>query len=143
MLAKQWRFFIVEHLFWIPLIPLGFQKEWRCERCGQDPRKRDLGSVYIIVIALIVCLLGFVLFLLIAPDLEPGHAFPVFVWGKRALLGGLTIALPVLLRRKLKGLPKRREVEPLRNDRCLICGARMTDYPQWHCVECGLIRYDS
>ena len=47
------------------------------------------------------------------------------------------------LKFELRSPPMRKEVEPLRNDWCLICGGRMTDYPQWHCVECGVIRYNT
>ena len=31
------RTFDVGHIFWIPVLPVGFWKHWRCTRCGADP----------------------------------------------------------------------------------------------------------
>ena len=31
------RTFDVRHLFWIPILPVGFWKRWQCEVCGQAP----------------------------------------------------------------------------------------------------------
>lgn len=38
--TEQIRSFVVGHLYWIPLLPLGFFKEWRCPHCGLDPTQR-------------------------------------------------------------------------------------------------------
>jgi len=35
--SVQIRSFNVLHIFWIPLIPLGFWKPWYCTACGTDP----------------------------------------------------------------------------------------------------------
>ena len=139
VLAKQWRYFLVEHFFWILLIPTGFHKEWRCERCGKDPRNRQLGPVHALVIAMIVSAVGFAVFLSQAP--YSGDIAPLF-WTMLAGFGGLTVGFALWLKFEVRSPPMRKEVEPLRNDRCLFCGGRMTDYPQWHCVECGVIRYN-
>ena len=39
-LATQWRSFVVGHFGFIPLLPLGFRRDWRCNRCGRDPAFR-------------------------------------------------------------------------------------------------------
>jgi hypothetical protein len=31
------RTFDVGHLFWIPFLPVGFWKHWKCSECGRDP----------------------------------------------------------------------------------------------------------
>jgi predicted RNA-binding Zn-ribbon protein involved in translation (DUF1610 family) len=35
--SVQFRTFDALHLFWIPLLPLGFHKQWRCATCGRQP----------------------------------------------------------------------------------------------------------
>jgi hypothetical protein len=40
VVAMQVRTFDMLHLFFIPLIPLGFVKRWYCTQCGLDPRVR-------------------------------------------------------------------------------------------------------
>jgi hypothetical protein len=34
--AEQIRTFDTLHLFWIPIIPLGFKKRWMCTFCGRE-----------------------------------------------------------------------------------------------------------
>ena len=31
------RTFDVGHIFWVPIVPLGFWKHWKCSECGRDP----------------------------------------------------------------------------------------------------------
>lgn len=31
------RTFDVGHVFWIPILPVGFWKHWKCTACGRDP----------------------------------------------------------------------------------------------------------
>jgi hypothetical protein len=139
VLAQQWRSFYVGHLYWIPVLPLGFHKTWLCPMCDNNPRERVRTSSAIIVAGLVVFLLVFII-ALFGPNV--GEEAPI-VWGMRFGSAGLALVFAAWLRFRLKASPPQRNVEPLRNDRCLICGGRMTDYPQWHCVECGLIRYDN
>lgn len=40
ILAQCWRYFSLGHLFYIPLIPLGFRREWICPGCGEPPLHR-------------------------------------------------------------------------------------------------------
>ena len=35
--AVRMRTFDVAHIFWIPLLPLGFRRRWRCTACRQSP----------------------------------------------------------------------------------------------------------
>ena len=37
VLAQQWRSFYLGHWFWIPVVPLGFYKTWRCKVCTKNP----------------------------------------------------------------------------------------------------------
>ncbi len=139
VIAWQWRSFYLGHLYWIPILPLGFYKVWLCPFCGKNPRERVRTSLAIIVAGLLLFVLMFVA-LLFAPN--EGKEAPTF-WVMRFLFGGLAAVFSAWLIYRLQEQTPQRVVEPLRNDRCIACGGRMTDHPQWHCVECGLIRYDN
>ncbi len=43
-LAEQWTSFDVMHLYFIPLVPLGWRRRWHCGQCGEDPRARTRTS---------------------------------------------------------------------------------------------------
>jgi hypothetical protein len=137
VLAQQWRSFYVGHLFWIPFLPLGFYKTWRCKVCTKNPRDRLRTSLGMIVAGLVVFSLIFVL-MLFGP--YSGKDAAMF-WAMRLGFGTLAVVFALWLKSRLKELPPEKNVEPLRNDRCLVCDGRMTDYPQWHCVDCAVIRY--
>jgi hypothetical protein len=137
VLAQQWRSFYLGHLFWIPVLPLGFHKVWRCKVCTNNPRARLRTSLGIIVAGLIAFSAIFVM-TLFGPNSGKEAAM---VWGMRLGSGGLAVVFALWLRSRLKELPPQQNVEPLRNDRCLLCDGQMTDHPQWHCVNCGVIRY--
>jgi hypothetical protein len=136
VLAQQWRSFYVGHLYWIPFLPLGFYKTWRCKVCGKNPRARLRTATGCIVAGLLVFALMFVI-LLSGP--YSGEAAPA-AWVMRLMFGALAAVFALWLKSRLKELPPQRNVEPLTNDRCLVCDGIMTDYPQWHCEECGVIR---
>jgi hypothetical protein len=53
VLAHQWRSFYLGHLFWIPFLPLGFHKVWRCKVCAKNPRERVRTSIGRIVAGLL------------------------------------------------------------------------------------------
>jgi hypothetical protein len=137
VLAQQWRSFYVGHLFWIPCLPLGFYKTWRCKVCTKNPRDRVQTSVGMIVAGLLAFTLIFVI-MLFAP--YSGKEAAMF-WGMRLAFGSLVVVFALWLKARLKELPPERNVEPLRNDRCLVCDGRTTDSPRWHCLDCGVTRY--
>ena len=59
VLAQQWRSFYLGHVYWIPFLPLGFYKTWRCKVCGRDPRTRLQAATGCIVTGLLVLSLMF------------------------------------------------------------------------------------
>jgi hypothetical protein len=138
VLALQRRWFYVGHLFWIPVLPLGFQATWHCEVCTRNPRERLRTSTGIIVAGLFTFCLTFVILIFVPYHDEEAAV----VWGMRFAFGSFAFVFALWLASRLKqDLPQHKYVEPLRNDRCLVCGGRMTDYPRCHCVDCGVIRY--
>jgi hypothetical protein len=137
VLAQQWRSFYVGHLYWIPFLPLGFHKTWRCKVCTKNPRARLRTSLGIIIAGLIAFSLIFVIML--AAPYRGEEAVPF--WVMRLVFGSLALLFALWLKSRLKEVPPDKHVDPLTNNRCLVCDGMMTDYPQWHCVDCGVIRY--
>ena len=137
VLAQQWRSFYVGHLCWIPLVPLGFYKIWRCQICARNPRERLRTSMGFIVAGSLVCAVIFVITFLV--PYSANDAAVVWGFGSAAVVPW-SICLVELEVERISAGP---DVQPLTNARCLFCDGMMTDYPQWHCDECGLIRYGS
>jgi hypothetical protein len=137
VLAQQWRSFYVGHLFWIPFLPLGFHKTWRCKACAKNPRDRLRTSLGIIIAGLIAFTLMSVISLF-APYRGEGAAT---FWVMRVVFGSLAIVFALWLKSRLKEGPPDKNVELLTNTRCLVCNGIMADYPRWHCVDCGVIRF--
>jgi hypothetical protein len=137
VLAQQWRSFYLAHWFWIPVAPLGFYKTWRCKVCTKNPRDRLRTAMGCVVAGLLAFSLMFVI-ALAGP--YTGTEAPV-AWGMRLVFGTLAALFGLWLRSRLQELPPQQTVEPLTNDRCLVCAGMMTDYPRWHCVDCGVIRF--
>ncbi len=140
VLAQQWRSFYLGHVYWIPLIPLGFRKKRQCTQCGGNPRERVRASLTVIIAGLLTFLLAFVITILVPHNDDEA----TIVWTLRGVFGCLAALFAVWLASRSAEQPlPAKYVEPLRNDRCLICGGRMTDFPQGHCVNCKVIRYGS
>ncbi len=38
-IANQVRSFDFAHLYWVPILPLGFRRRWHCSECGNSPRQ--------------------------------------------------------------------------------------------------------
>jgi hypothetical protein len=139
ILAQRWRAFYLGHIFWIPIVPLGFYKTWRCKACTKNPRDRLRTSLGIIVAGLLAFSVIFAI-MLFGP--YTGKDAAMF-WGMRLAFGSLAVVFALWSKSRLKEVPPERNVEPLTNIRCLVCEGWMTEYPRWHCVDCGVIRYDS
>ncbi|MEI6235978.1 MAG: hypothetical protein WCT04_23230 [Planctomycetota bacterium] len=52
--AEQFRTFNAWHVFFIPVLPLGYQQSWCCKKCGNDPHARTITSPLLLMIAIIL-----------------------------------------------------------------------------------------
>ena len=140
--AYQIRTFDILHLFWLPILPLGFWKRWRCGTCGADPhaspRTRRSFKWAGVVVLFLTGLLGWAV---------PVREFPedsLFFWVLRigGPVGGLW-ALWATLRTPsdvdLKGML--RAVQPITDVDCPICKIPLfPSEPAWRCTRCGIKR---
>ena len=137
VVSVESRSFDVGHIYWLPLIPLGFRRHWRCRTCGQNPRSERSGAA--------LQLLGGVIFLVAAVFawMEPASAEnATFAWAVRIALPLLALALFANLRKRKQddqALQQRlRRVKPV-GDSCPLCGQRVSAGPERRCTKCGAV----
>lgn len=124
------------YLFFIPLLPLGFWKVWRCSTCKRDPHIYPGTGNSLRPLALsALALFGAVAWL--APDPD------AYTWGARILLTlGFCAALwytgldrpPAGMRDLLK------QVQPASEVECGVCGGAVVVADRSRCSQCDAER---
>ena len=116
--ANQYRSFDVIHLYYIPLIPLGFRGHWFCTICGRNPRARTrTGKGVVIFLAVLVGLMaaGFYCF--------------TFRYNFNPFLVRI-LKPPIDLKAMLKTVP------PLSTEVCFFCGCPLDS--NGYCSVCEI-----
>jgi hypothetical protein len=141
-LAFQHRTFDVHHLFFIPVLPLGFWKRWHCSVCGSDPHASGRTRTSLKWAGMVVLLLLSILGWIVSTSEKPDDA--AFIWSLRIicplLLAGVlwvTVKNPpeVTLKERL------RTVEPIMDASCPVCHIMLSPTePAWQCPQCGMRR---
>ena len=137
VISVESRSFDVGHIYWLPLIPLGFRRHWRCRTCGHNPRGERTGSALQLFAAAALLIVAVITWT------EPASADnATFAWSVRIGLPLLALALILNVRRRKKeeaGLQARlRRVKPV-GDTCPLCGQRVTAGPERRCTKCGAV----
>lgn len=134
------RTFDVGHIFWIPVLPVGLWKHWRCLRCGRDPhvspRTRRPFKWAGLAVLVVLCAAAWV-----APVEAPDEWI---TWAFR--FGGplAAIWLLVYILRSPKDASLRSElkmVAPASETICPFCTTPLVAGPRWSCPGCGVVRY--
>jgi hypothetical protein len=139
--ADRIRSFVVLHIFFVPLVPLGFWRMWRCSRCGRSPHSRPGESRwYKWLLAAFFATLGLATWL--AP--ESGG---LKLWSIRIMfLGFFLAALQSAIRskpdfrRRLKLKEKLAEIQPSSMSICQLCNRPMIIGEGCRCSACGAER---
>jgi hypothetical protein len=141
-MAFQHRTFDVYHVYWVPLLPLGFWRRWRCGACGSDPHanvraRRSLKWAGCAILALFALSAWAV-----TPAPQPAGA--AFTWALRI---GAPIALVFAVRATLRSPPDvrlgdvLRTVSPVTDVHCPDCREMLfPEEPAWRCPRCGMRR---
>ncbi len=139
-LAYRHRTFDVIHVFFIPLLPLGFWKRWYCGTCGRNPHAaRQTRLPFKIAVAVVLGVFTIALFLA-----QPGPKDVGVTWFIRAFFGiPFLLSLVWLFRSK----PDARLADLLRTvplsdaTVCPICKTGLVPGPHaWRCPRCGMER---
>jgi len=133
------RTFDVGHIFWIPILPVGFWKHWKCDVCGQDPHvnpKTRRSFKW----AGLVCLVFFSLVFWMQP-IESDYALSWFL--RIAASAGAILLLIHLLRTPSEPSLKQRlaTIPPAADVVCLFCATPLVAGARWSCPACGGVRY--
>jgi hypothetical protein len=139
--SEQIRSFNAIHLFWIPLIPLGFWTRWLCPQCHRPPHQVRGGVRAPFKWAIWVVLLSFAVFLWIIPSTLDSSST---IWMYRL---GLSVATALLLAHLIRApkTPSLKEkltgVRPASDVVCPFCGTQMLIGDRCSCPNCGVVRY--
>lgn len=140
------RSFDVGHIFWVPLVPVGFWKHWSCSVCRRDPHANPKTRRSFKWIGL-VCLVLLAVMFWTAPE---NQDFGVMLWILRiAPVGGAVALLIQLLHAPNE--PSMRErlaaIPPADDSVCPFCSTPLTagaigaGSSRWSCPACGAERY--
>ncbi|MEI6518729.1 MAG: hypothetical protein WCO98_01595 [bacterium] len=139
ILSEQWRAFYFFHFFYIPLIPLGFYKYWRCSECNNDPRQRVDTGWGMKLAGSIIFGLFFVGTLLI-----PAGEDAIEAWVLRIImLAGTIYMIYSLCTHKngdLNNEQVRKQVKPI-TDNCPYCSDQLYRNVDVFCPKCKVKIY--
>jgi len=134
------RTFNTGHIYWIPLLPLGFWKGWFCSTCGHNPHvnvKTRRGFKWL---GLFLLLLFSALFWITPPDPELGPATWVFRVG--GPIGSILTLWHLLRTRSNPSFASNvAAIPPAADTLCPFCGVQLiTVSSVSSCPKCGVIR---
>ena len=140
------RTFDVGHVYWVPLVPVGFWKHWSCTVCRRDPHANPKTRRSLKWVGLVCLILLSVMFWSIPANADLG----VLPWIMRILPLGGAVALFIQLMRTPKE-PSLRErlaaIPPAADSICPFCstplmaGGISASGSRWSCPACGAERY--
>ncbi len=136
------RTFDVGHIYWIPILPVGFWKHWKCTVCDHDPHESPTTRRSFLWMGLF-CLIGVSVMLWVVPsDSNVG----IEVWALRiAALAATIWLLSYLLRTPSQPSLNERlaAIEPASDAVCPFCATPLLagDGERWSCRQCGAVRY--
>ena len=133
-MVEKWRWFNWIHVFWIPLIPIGYRSNWMCTLCDQDANARyKTGFVRKIVISIVLFLLALVMF-------QPGTIDTLEYGLIVKFLSILFFLLSVYWAFKHNKLPSkelfRKNITPVDSTLCLYCKNPLAMSPTLSCISC-------
>ena len=136
------RTFDVGHIFWIPILPAGFWKHWKCSMCHRDPHANTKTRRPFKWIGLVCLILISLAFWTIPVD---PHA-SAFYWGFRLvpLAGAVVLLIHLMVTEREPSLRELlAKIPPAADVICPFCTTPLTagTGPRWSCPGCNAERY--
>jgi len=129
------------HIFFIPVLPIGFWYQWKCSVCGRHPHHVQQATSGWKKVA--VMLLGMVTAVVwVSPGSETGNS-PLVTWLLRIVF---TIVFPIALwflfkpHSYVRLMDDLKKVEPAQEHLCPFCNASIVIDRGWRCSGCGVER---
>jgi hypothetical protein len=136
------RTFDVGHIFWIPILPVGFWKHWSCAQCRRDPRVNPKTRRSFKWIGLFILILASVAFWSIPPDTELRDV--LWIMRIAPTVGAILLLVHLLRTPKEPSLRQRLAAIPAADDTvCPFCGTPLVPSTgtRWSCPGCGVERW--
>ncbi len=136
------RTFDVGYVYWIPILPVGFWKHWKCTVCGSDPHANAKTRRRSFLLVGLLCMIGVCVMLWALPEDTSGGAQ---VWFLRVAALAVTATLLVYLLRGARGSSLKHllaTIEPAADAVCPFCATPLlaSDGGRWACRQCGAER---
>jgi len=136
------RSFDVGHIFWIPILPVGFWRHWVCSECGRNPHARSKARRYFKWAGLYSLVSASVAFWAVPVDSE----FAIGSWIVRIAAPAGAILLFVGLLRAPKALSLRKNlasIPPAADTVCPFCSIPLVPgtRERLSCPTCNIVRY--
>jgi hypothetical protein len=146
-LTEQFASFDCGHLFFIPLLPLGKRRRWRCSRCGKDPQARYETSKPLRIIGLFILPIFVGIPLLVHddhPPRDPGEAYGPYIMAAAFGSAWLYLVYTTFFKKPsgINNEERRASVTPLATNICLYCRGPLATHPSCHCPACG-VQFDA
>jgi hypothetical protein len=140
--AHQVRSFKVYPIYYIPLIPLGFWRDWLCSACGRDPHAYP-GSTknikwLIVIFAGIFAITG------VIASFDQQDSVIIVGLMRFGLPALFFVALWLAIRNR-PDRALREKLEKIESDTanaCALCGGALVLEHGWRCVQCGVERIE-
>jgi hypothetical protein len=134
-LAEGIRSFVMGHIYWIPLLPLGFHRRWFCTLCHHETNERRPTSPLILWLALFTAILVVVVMggaWFRGSEKGMGPPFAIGLVFLAACIFGLFRS------RRDKFSQARKGVVPLPHDACPLCKGLLLPKRIPHCYACKI-----
>jgi ribosomal protein L37AE/L43A len=136
------RTFDVGHIFWVPILPVGFWRHWQCSVCGRKPHVARW-SVRSLKWVALACLIGVSAIFWAVPEANTGSALIGWLFRLAAPAGAIVLLVHLLrsrgssLRKRLAAIPAAAETTCPFCETPLVVGTGT----RWSCPACGVVRY--
>jgi hypothetical protein len=138
------RTFDVGHIFWIPILPVGFWKHWTCAVCGCDPQASVNTRRSFKWVGLALLLLVSVAMWATPIDSDPESTRLGWILRIAAPLGSAVLLRHLLRTPKEPSLRARlATIEPAADTLCPFCETPLISGAgtRWSCTGFGVVRY--
>jgi hypothetical protein len=135
--AHRVRSFKAYQLYYIPVVPLGYWREWQCSECGRDPHVYP-GTPRNVRWALVL-LSGFFAIAGVIASFDEQRSTAT-MWLMRLVFPALffTAVWFALTKRPDRALrEKLKAVSSDQDNTCALCGGALIQDHGWHCSQCG------
>ena len=134
------RTFDAGHIFWVPVLPVGFWKHWYCTVCGSDPHANPKTRPFFKWAGVVILIM-----FAVVSWIEPVTPDSVEIsWAIRigAPLGATLLLVHLLRTPKEPSLKARlAAIVPAADTTCPFCSTPMISGDRWSCPACGVVRH--